>query len=92
MLVTLQVLNIIIAYRLFTAYCSMPSVSYCHQITNKFKKLLDQKGKGNTLIIITLIFLVFCVDIRPTKLLEKDTPNAEFDVDERFCPGFTYLD
>lgn len=83
MLVAFQALNNIIAHRLLIFCYGVSSDSYCYQSTNNFEKLLDQEGKKNFLIITAPIFLVFCMHIRPTRLLEDGTPNAECNVDKK---------
>lgn len=83
MLVVLQTLNNITAYRLLTTYRKVSLDSYCYQTTNNFKKVLDQEDIENTLIIITSIFLVICMYIGLTRLLEHGVFNTKFDVNGR---------
>lgn len=91
MLVALQGPNNITAYRLFTTCYGMLSDSYRHQTTKNFEKLLTFKGIENTLIIIAPILLVLHMLICPTRLLEDDTSNAEFDAEGKLRPGSTGL-
>ncbi len=70
----------------------MPSDNYRYQTTNNFEKLLDLKGKENTLIITAPILLVFCMHIGPTRFLEDGASNAEFDADGKLRTGSTGLD
>ncbi len=92
MLIAIRALNNIIAHRLLIAHHGVPSDSYCHQTTNDFEKLLDLEGKENTLMITDPIFLVIHMHIGPTRFLEDDTPNVEFDADGRLRTGSTGLD
>lgn len=43
-------------------------------------------------MIITLIFLVLCINIGPIRLLENSAFNAKFEVDKRLHAGSTGLD
>ena len=92
MLVVIWVLNNITVHRLIIAYNGMPSNSYCHQITNVFRKLLDQEDVKNTSMITILIFLVFRMYIGITRLLKDGTPIAEFDANKRLRLESTSLD
>ena len=76
MLIAIRTFNNITAHKLFTAYCGGPLNSYHYQITNNFKKLLDQESAENTLMITALIFLVFRMHIGPTTLLKNGIFNA----------------
>lgn len=69
----------------------MSSNNYRHQITDDFEKLLDLKGVENTKMIITPIFLVFHILIKPTRLLKNNAPNAKLNAEERLRPGSTGL-
>lgn len=88
----LWALNNIIVHRLVIAYCGVPLDSNCHQITNNFKKLFEQEGAENTLIITISIFLVIRMYIRLTRFLEDGAPNTKFDGDGRPYTGFIDLD
>lgn len=92
MLIALWGLNNIIAHRLLTTCCKVPSDSYHYQTTNNFEKLLALKDVENISMITAPIFLVFHIYIRPTRLLENGTSNAEFDVERRFYPRSIGLD
>lgn len=92
MFITLWTFNNIIAHRLLTACCGVPSDSYRYQVTNKFENILDLEYVKNTLMIITPILLVLYIHIALTRLLEDGIPNADFDVKERFCPESNGLD
>lgn len=43
-------------------------------------------------MIATPIFLVICMHIKLTRLLEDSIPNAEYDLKGRFHGGYTNLD
>lgn len=42
-------------------------------------------------MITALIFLVPCMHIKPTKLIENSAPNAKFDSDKKLCSKSTGL-
>lgn len=84
MLIAIQVLNNIIAYRLLIVYYKVSSNSYYNQITNTFSKLLDPESVENTVMITVLIFLILCIYIRPTRLIENTILNDKFDVNGRY--------
>ena len=92
MRIAIWAFNNIIVYRLFTTYCGVLLDSYCNQMINDFEKCLDQEGIENILIIITSIFLVLRMHIKPTRLLKNNVLNVKFDVDKKLCPGSTSLD
>ncbi len=92
MLVAIWAFNNITSYKLLIARCGLPSDSYYYQTTNNFEKHLDQKGVKNTLMITTLIFIIFCMYIRPTRILEDGISNAKFDADGKLRIESTGLD
>ncbi len=91
-LIAIWALNNITTHKLLTACHEVPLDSYHHQTTNDFEKFLDLEGKENISMITASIFLVLHMHIEPTRFLEDDAPNAEFDADRRLCAGFTCLD
>lgn len=92
MLIAVWVFDNIKTYKLLTIYHRISSDSYCYQITNKLKKLLDSKDVKNISMITTLIFFVFYIYIRLTRLLENGASNVKLDIDKRFCAESTNLD
>lgn len=42
--------------------------------------------------MVTSIFLTINIHIEPTRLLEIGLPNAEYDLKERICEGYTNND
>lgn len=68
------------------------SDSYRHQSTSNFKKLLDQEGVKNILIITIPIFLIFYMHIGLTRLWKNNTPNTKFDADEKLRSESTGLE
>ena len=61
---------------LLTVCHGVLSDHYCHQATNDFKKLLEQKDAKNTLKVATPILLTIGIHIGPTRLLKVGPPNA----------------
>lgn len=92
MLVAIQVFKNITVHRLLITRHEVPLDSYHHQITNDFEKLLNQEGAKNSWMIFVPIFLVFCMHIRPTRLLKSGAPNTKFDVDGRLRTRSISLD
>ena len=92
MLIAIWALNHLTAYRLLTACRGVSLDSYRHQTTNYVEKFLDQESVKNTTMITVLIFLIFCMYIGPTRLLEDGAPNAKFDVDGKLRLRSTSLD
>ena len=92
MLFAIWALNNITPHRLFTARREVSSDSYHHLTTNDCEKLLDQEDIENTLMITVSIFLVLCMHIGLTRLLENGAFNDKFDADRRLCLGSTSLD
>lgn len=91
MLVVIWAFNNITTHKLFHAYYGVLSDNYYYWTTNDFKKLLDKKSTENPSMITFSIFLVLCIQIGLTKLLEDSILNVNFDVDGRLRPKFTSL-
>ena len=92
MFIAIWALNNITAHNLLTVHHRVPLDSYRNQTINDFKKPLNQKGVKNTMMITGPIFLIFCMHIGPTRLLEDSASNAKFDADGRLRLGSTNLD
>ena len=74
---------------LLTTCYKMLLANYCHQITNNFKKLLDQEKVENISKIATPIISTIGIYIKPTRLLELGPPNTEYNLEKRLCKGCT---
>lgn len=92
MLAIFQTLNNITSHRLLIIGHGVLSESYYYQTTKNFEKLLHQERDKNTLMITTLIFLVFYMHIEPIRLLEDNAPIAKFDTDKKLYLDSTSLD
>lgn len=68
-------------HKLFNACIEIFLNSFYYHITNDIKKLIDQKDKKNTNLIISLILIAICMHIGPTKFLENRTFNIKFAAD-----------
>lgn len=83
-------LNNIRAYKLFHLCCTLLSNSYHYQTLNNLDKFIEQEVIDNTYVIFTSIFIVIQMHIWPTKFLEDNVSNTQYDLEESFyeqCAG-----
>lgn len=77
---------------MFQACHGVLSNSYCHQITNDFKKFLEQEGAKNTAMIAIHILVVICIHIELIKLLKNGTTYAKNDLERKLFGRDSNLD
>lgn len=70
----------------------MPLDHYYHEMINNFENLLKSKDVKNTSKVATPIFFTIGIHIGPTRLLKVGLPNAEYDLEEKVCEGYTSAD
>lgn len=65
---------------------------FCYYTTNDWEKLIDQEDEENTASIVIPILTTIYIYIGPTKFLEKEPFEIEYNTDSTICGRYPSLD